>query len=138
MLLNYFNHSSNDVEGVAGSNGAIRVQTASSLFWNDTHVPLPAGAQFTGPARDVGVPAGTPHPYATFTASFFTPGSGLCVIEVSTNGVQWRRAAAATSNSLNMTVLSVPVTARFHRAVLLNGSPSWFLMTMVNTAYIAA
>ena len=138
MILSYFNKIKNNVEGVVGSNGAIQVLKASCLFWNDTNAPLPPGATFTGPVRDVGVPAGAPHPYATITASFFALGSGLCVIEVSSDGVRWRRAAVGVLSAATATLLSVPVTARFHRAALLNGSPALFPNVMVNTAYIAA
>ena len=140
MILRYFNKTKNNVEGVVGSNGAIQVLKASCLFWNDTSTPLPPMATFTGPVRDVGVPAGAPHPYATFIASFFALGSGLCVIEASSDGVRWHRAAVGllSAETAIATRLSVPVTARFHRAALLNGSPKFIPIVMVNTAYIAA
>lgn len=122
----------------AGSALVGQVFNADNTFWNESVTAQAAAATVTGAARDVGVAAAAAHRYAAFNAFAFADQAGTLRIEISTDNVTWRRASADVAVAANAPVhLSVPITARFYRAVYVNGAT---LQTqfMLNTSFTVA
>lgn len=122
----------------AGSALVGQVFNADNTFWNESVTAQAAAATVTGTARDVGVAAAAAHRYAAFNAFAFADQAGTLRIEISTDNVTWRRASADVAVAANAPVhLSVPITARFYRAVYVNGAT---LQTqfMLNTSFTVA
>lgn len=93
------------------------------VFFNDSTANLAGSATFTGSTRDVGVAAGSPSRYGAYNAYFFADQAGTVRIENSDDNVTWRRSTADTALTANSAVyLSVPVVARYHRVVHVNGA----------------
>ena len=122
----------------AGSNLAGAVSNADNIFWNESVAILAISQTVTGVARDTGVAVASAHRYAAFNAFAFADQAGTMRIEVSTDNVTWRRASADVAVAANTSVfLSVPVAARFHRAVYVNGGVAQTAF-MFNTSYTVA
>ena len=109
-----------------------------NIFWSDSTTAQAASATLTGTARDVGVAAAANHRYSAFNASAFADQAGTLRIECSTDNTTWRRATADTAVAANAVVyLSVPVMARYYRAVYVNGATLQGAF-MLNTSFTAA
>jgi hypothetical protein len=107
----------------AGSALVGQIFNADNIFWNESVTAQAAAATVTGTARDVGMSAGAAHRYAAFNAFAFADQAGTLRIEISTDNVTWRRASADVAVAANAPVhMSVPVTARWYRAVYVNGA----------------
>ena len=122
----------------AGSNLAGSVFNADNIFWNESVTALAISATVTGVSRDTGVAQATAHRYAAFNTFAFADQAGTMRIEVSADNVTWRRASADVAVAANTPVfLSVPVAARYHRVVFVNGAT---LQTafMLNSSYTVA
>ena len=122
----------------AGSNLAGSVSNADNIFWNESIASQGGGATVTGTSRDTGVAVGSAHRYAAFNAFAFADQAGTLRIEVSTDNATWRRASADVAVAAGAALfLSVPVTARWHRAVYVNGATLQGAF-MLNTSYTVA
>lgn len=114
------------------------VAPAANVFWSESAAAQAASATVTGTSRDTGVAVGTPHRFSAFNAFAFADQAGTLRVECSNDGTTWRRASADTAVGASAAVyLSVPVMARFYRAVFVNGAT---LQTafMFNTSFTAA
>lgn len=121
-----------------GSNLMGSVSNADNIFWNESVTAQAISATVTGTARDTGVAVGSAHRYAAFNAFAFADQAGTLRIEVSTDNVTWRRASADQAVAAGAALyLSVPVTARWHRAVYINGAVAQ-TQFMLNTSYTVA
>ena len=106
-----------------------------NIFFADTAANLGVSATFTGPTRGVGVNPGSTHGYAAFNAFAFSAQAGALRIEVSNDGVTWRRQSADQAVAANTSVtLSVPVVGAFYRAVYVNGAAAQTAF-MLNTSF---
>lgn len=115
-----------------------QVFNADNQFWNESVTAQAISATVTGTSRDAGVAVGTSHRYAAFNAFAFADQAGTLRIEISTDGTTWRRASADVAVAAATPVhLSVPVTARFYRAVYVNGATAQ-TQFMLNTSYTGA
>lgn len=113
------------------------VTNVDNLYNNESVTPQAASATVTGTSRDTGTAAGTAQRYGFFKAFAFADQAGTMRIEVSTDNVTWRRATVDTAVAANTPlILSVPIMARYHRVVYINGAT---LQTafMLNTAMTA-
>lgn len=120
-----------------GAGSALVGQTfnADNMFWNESVTAQAATATVTGTSRDVGVAVATAHRYAAFNAFAFADQAGTLRVEISTDNTTWRRASADVAVAAGTPVhLSVPITARWYRAVYINGAT---LQTqfMLNTSF---
>lgn len=125
---------------VLGTGSALVGQTynADNIYWNESVTPQAGGATVTGTSRDAGVAPAAAVRYAAFNAFAFADQAGTLRIEVSTDNVTWRKASADQAVTIGQGLfLSVPVCARYHRAVFVNGAT---LQTafMLNTSYTVA
>lgn len=99
-----------------------RVQQ-ENIFFTESTTPLAASATFAGAARDVGSDAGQQCRYSAFNVHAAANVAGSVRIELSLDGAAWFRATADAAVAANgVTILSVPVTARFYRAGYTNGA----------------
>lgn len=115
-----------------------QVNNVDNVFWNESVAILAISQTVTGTSRDTGVSAGSNHRYAAFNAFAFADQAGTLRIEVSADNVTWRRASADQAVAAGAALyLSVPVTARYHRAVYVNGAVAQTAF-MLNTAYTVA
>ena len=122
----------------AGGNGIGAVFNSDNAFWNESVAILAISQTVTGTSRDTGVAAGSNHRYAAFNAFAFADQAGTLRIEVSTDNVTWRRASADQAVAAGAALfLSVPVCARYHRAVYVNGAVAQTAF-MLNTSYTVA
>lgn len=118
--------------------GTPNVAAQDNMFWNESVTPLAASATLTGTARDVGVAVGAAHRYSAFNAFATASHAGTIRIEISADNTTWYRATADTALTANGVVhLSIPVSARYHRVVFVNGAT---LQTsfMCNTSFTAS
>lgn len=116
-------------QGVSGNSLGVNVTggavTASSTtYYDETQTALAAGATYTGSTRDMGGASNSRTAgLAKFNAFVFSDQAGTMRIDVSRDGTTWRRATVDTAVAANTpTFLSVPVTARYHRVVHVNGA----------------
>lgn len=134
-----------DQVGLMGSpivtiSGTPNVSAANvdNIYWNESVTAQAGGATVTGTARDVGIGAGAFGRHAAFNAFAFADQAGTMRIEVSLDNVTWRRATADQAVAAGAALyLSVPVTARWHRAVYVNGATAQGAF-MLNTSYTVA
>lgn len=122
-----------ELVGVAGP-----VTNSDNIWYQESVAAQAASATVTGTARDTGAASGSNHRYAAFNAYAFADVAGSMRIEVSNDGVTWRRASADAAVAANTAVImSVPVVARYFRAVYINGAT---LQTafMLNTSLTVA
>ena len=100
-----------------------------STFFAETTTPLGASSTFTGAAHDVGVTQGANVGAVTgysvkkssFSAIAFADQIGVLRLEMSNDNTTWRRATADTALVANGVVsLTVPILARYYRAVFVN------------------
>ncbi len=118
--------------------GTPNVAAQDNMFWNESVTPLAASATLTGTARDVGVAVGAAHRYSAFNAFAYASHAGTIRIEISADNTTWYRATADTAVTAGAVVhLSIPISARYHRVVFVNGAT---LQTsfMCNTSFTAS
>jgi hypothetical protein len=111
-----------------------------NVFFAETTTNLGVSATFTGGSRDVGDGPGNRSSvaFAAFNAFAFSDQAGTLRIEVSNDNATWRRASADQAVAAGGALyLSVPITARFHRAVFVNGGVAQTAF-MLNTSYTVA
>lgn len=121
-----------------GMVGSPVVTNADNIFWNESATAQAGAATVTGTARDTGAAVATGQRYTAFNAFAFADQAGTLRIEISLDGTTWRRATADQAVAANAALfLSVPVTARFHRAVYVNGATAQGAF-MLNTSYTVA
>lgn len=109
-----------------------------NIFWNESTTPVGISATVTGTARDTRVAADAKHNYAAFNVFAFADQAGTVRIEVSNDGVTWRKASADQAVTAGQGLfLSVPVCTRYHRAVYVNGAVAQGAF-MLNTSYTVA
>lgn len=108
-----------------------------ATFWPETSTPLAAAATFNGPSRDGGAASPGPVAGAYFNGFFFADQVGTASIEASDNGTDWQIMATDALAASTPLILQVPVMARYHRVVLVNGAT---LQTVVDvrSSYTAA
>lgn len=122
----------------AGGNLIGSVFNQDNIFWNESVTAQAISATVTGTSRDTGVAVGSAHRYAAFNAFAFADQAGTMRIELSTDNTTWRRATADQAVAAGGTLyLSVPVTARWHRVVYINGATAQ-TQFMLNTSYTVA
>lgn len=122
----------------AGSSFMGFAANSDNVFWNESVTAQAISATVTGATRDTGVAPGANHRYAAFNAYAFADQAGTLRIEVSTDNVTWRRATADVAVTAGAALfLSVPVVARSHRAVYVNGATAQAAF-MLNTSYTVA
>lgn len=85
---------------------------------NETTTNLAASATFTGTSRDAGA---TPA-FQTFSATVSSPTAGTFRIESSSDNTTWFPAAQVAIAAGEARGLEVPVCARYHRVVFVNGA----------------
>lgn len=126
-------------DGMDGSLGANVASTnTDNMFWNESTTAQAASATVTGTSRDAGVAPGAFCRYAAFNAFAFADVAGTLRIETSLDGTTWRKASADQAMTAGQGLyLSVPVTARYHRAVFVNGAGAQATF-MLNTSYTVA
>ena len=108
------------------------------IFWNETTTALGASATFTGPSRDCGTAAGTQGVYAAFNVLARANQAGTVRIEGSANGTVWAPLTQDVALAANTpTILTVPLTTRFHRVVVANGATAQTSF-LCNSSYTAA
>lgn len=109
-----------------------------NVYFNESVTAQAISATVTGTARETGVAPGSAQRYAAFNAFAFADQAGTLRIEVSIDNVTWRRATADVAVAAGAAVfLSVPVCARWHRAVYVNGATAQAAF-MMNTSYTVA
>lgn len=107
------------------------ITSSSPTLQTETETTLGSGATFTGTSRDGGSTAAN----RTFVARFFADQAGTCRVEHSTNGTTWRRATADLALAANGVVeVSLPITVRYHRCILVNGGTAQGAV-LVSSAY---
>jgi hypothetical protein len=110
-----------DLLGSVGLTAAVSsITSASPTIYTDTATNLALNATFTGTSRDAGATAVNQRVAATFVADQASETDGAR-IEFSTDNTNWRRAAQATLAANAPVQLSVFLTARYWRVVLVNG-----------------
>lgn len=118
----------------------VALATASNLdniFWNESVAAQIAAATVTGVARDAGVAVATAHRYAKFNAFAYADQAGTLRIDVSTDNVTWRWAAAVALVAGDAKTLTIPVMARYSRAAYVNGATAQGAF-MLNTSFTAS
>lgn len=111
---------------------------STNIFFEESITSLTASATLTGLTRDVGAVAGLAHKVAAFNAFAFASVAGTLRIEVSNDNTTWRRITADTAVAAGAAIiLSVPVVARYHRAVFVNGAAAQTAF-MANTSFTMA
>lgn len=114
------------------------IKNLANIYWGETGAALGISATFTGASRDAGSAQGDPCPFTSFNAFVSTDQAGTLRIEASIDGATWRRATADAAVAANVGLfLSVPVTARFHRVVMVNGGVAQTFL-LVTSSYTAA
>lgn len=94
-----------------------------NIYNTETTTALGASATYTGASRDTGSAAGAALRYNTFRAYALASHAGTMRIECSVDNTNWNRMTADTAVAANTPVtLSVPVMARYHRVVFVNGA----------------
>lgn len=101
----------------AGANVIGGIQSAST-FSEAFRTALAANATQTGATRDLGA---TVERYARFGASVVTDQSGSLQIQTSTDGTNWITVATQAVAANTPVDVSMPIRARYHRAVFTNG-----------------
>lgn len=112
------------VNGGTGG-GATAANQTPAIFWNEATgagSALTGSATFTGTARDVGVAAGSGHGRSYFVATFAADQGGTANIQCSNDNSTWRTIATNALTAGSPLVLSVPITTRYYRAQVVNGS----------------
>ncbi|CAB5220286.1 hypothetical protein UFOVP233_38 [uncultured Caudovirales phage] len=110
----------------------------NNIFYAESATALGSGATFTGTTRDCGFVAGGVCRYAAFNAFAVADQAGTMRIEISTNGTTWVKATADQALTAGTPLfLSIPVTAKYHRAVYVNGGTAQGSF-MLNTSYTVA
>lgn len=110
------------------------VSNVDNVFWNESVTAQAISATVTGTARDAGVAVAVAHRYAQFNAFAFANQDGTLRIEASTDNVTWRTVSTVALAANDSKVLTVPVMARYHRAVYVNGATAQTAF-MLNTAF---
>lgn len=108
------------------TNHALRVSAVLNTFWNETTgsgSALAGSGTFTGAtARDVGVAAGIGHGKSYFVATFAADQAGTANILCSNDGSTWRIIATNALTAGSPLIMSVPVTTRYYKSQVINGS----------------
>lgn len=101
-----------------------QVTVASLIYYDETQTNLAAGGTYTGSSRDMGSTAGNRTVGITkFNALALADQAGTIRIEFSRDGTTWRRGTADTAVAANTpTLISLPILARYHRVVYVNGA----------------
>ncbi|MER9176304.1 hypothetical protein NKH72_22250 [Mesorhizobium sp. M0955] len=120
---------------VTVTSGAIVATSADNIFWNESVAVLAAGATLTGVTRDTAVAVATAHRYAKFNAMVFSDQPGTLAIEVSLDNVTWRRLKSLAIVAGTADILSVPVMARYQRALFTNTGAASTTTFMLNSSY---
>lgn len=122
-VLNVQQATAANLNVTATVSGTPNVASQDNIFWNESVTALAAAATLTGTSRDAGVAAGAVHRYSAFNAFAYASHAGTIRIEVSTDNTNWYRASADTTVAAGAAVyLSVPICARYHRVVYVNGA----------------
>lgn len=106
----------------------------ANIFYNETTTALSAGAYFQGPARDVGVAAGTGFAAGYFNTFFYSDQAGTAYLEGSANGSTWFPISSASLTAATPLAMYTPVMTRYHRARLQNLSTAQTTL-VINTSY---
>jgi len=120
-----------------GGSGSETTISNRATFWQETDAPLAASATFNGTPRDVGAASPGPVPYAYFTAMVLADQTGTATIQRSADGATWVDAASSAIVANAPLTLQIPVTARYHRVVVVNGATAQTALS-VTSSYTAA
>jgi uncharacterized protein YaiE (UPF0345 family) len=117
------------------------VSNIDNIWYQESVTGQAGAATLTGTARDIGVASATNHRFSAFNAQVLTDQSGTLRIEASNDNSTWHPATAnvalvAASSGFALQ-LSIPVIARYHRAVMVNGATLQTRL-LFNTSYTAA
>lgn len=101
----------------------LQAANENAIVFTESEVSLTGGQTYQGPSRDSGVTPGQVSFFGAFNAFAFSDQACTIRVEVSSNGSVWRRASTDVAIAANGTqYLSVPVVARFHRVIVVNGA----------------
>jgi len=121
---------------LVGTISTCQLPDLKNVSFAGTTTPLGGSATYTGTARDTGVSAGTPQPYAYFNGFFFADQTGTAYIDCSNDNSTWTVCATASLPASTPLILTVPVMFRYHRTRLVNGSSAEGTL-VVNSSYTA-
>ncbi|WP_298704623.1 hypothetical protein [uncultured Variovorax sp.] len=104
----------------------------SALFADFTNQAVASSGTITGPWRDAGA---SPSPYTKFNYAFVSSQSGTAVVQVSNDGTNSLTNIMTTTalSPTNNIVGTLPLTYRYYRVVLINGTTA--ANASVNTAF---
>ena len=122
------------------STATLIASNADNIWWQESVTAQAGAATVTGTARDTAATA-TAHRYSAFNAQASADVAGTLRIEVSNDNTTWHPATAnvslAAASSGFAVQVSIPVIARYHRAVFINGAGAQARF-LLNTSYTAA
>lgn len=123
-----------NVQQTVGNN--LTSTSADNIWYQESATAQAASATVTGTARQTAL-TGNGHGYSKFNAYAFADVAGTMRIEVSNDNTTWRRATVDTAVAAgSFGILSIPVVARYARAVFINGAAAQTAF-LLNTSYTA-
>ena len=117
-----------------GVNTIGAVNANDCVFYIESVIAQAASAALNGATRDCGVVPGATVKFSQFNAFAFADQTGTLSIQVSIDNVTWRTAKSVAVAANVAQILSIPVMARYHRAVFVNGATANTAF-MLNTSY---
>lgn len=86
-----------------------------SVFFAPYETLIANAATYNHTTRDIGVAVGAKTPYSYYNVFAVTDRSGLLVVEVSSDGATWRKAAEEPASVGVPLTISIPVIAKYFR-----------------------
>lgn len=135
-VVDYFDAISEGRGGLLAEESLPVLSQASQInqSYNDSTTNLGISATFTGTSRDFGAVTGLQN-FKTFSAVAFSDQASAATngfrIEASNDNTTWRTVAQTALVANTPSVLSVPITTRYYRVVVVNGgvAQTQFLLT---------
>ena len=101
----------------------MQASNENAIVFPERSTVLSASETYTGPSRDLGATPGQVTMFGAFNAFAFSDQACTIRVEISPDNATWRRASADVAIAAGASqYLSVPVVARFHRMVVVNGA----------------